>query len=472
MNGKDMSEEEVKLTDVAQEKPVYSAFSQTRKLIIISVITLAGFLGPMSGNIYIPILPELQKVFGVSETAINGTVSVFMVVFAFAPLFWSSWADFGGRKTWYLVSITIFVFANIMLAVLPPHIASLYCFRMLQAFGASSVVSLGVGTIADIVEPTSRAKVISYFMLGPQLGPVIGPVLSLIGTQSSWRWVFGFLAIFGGFVLLLLNLIPETLRYLVGNGEYYQDKTWILFPKPITKKVTDGNYPITPKPSIKAIFKMMTFKPVLSCSLISGLIFASFYGLIISYGRILKKNYQYSNMAVSIAYLCPGLSLITGSLISGHLSDYLRFKRQKAHGKTIPEERLSTMVFGLILTTISTTAYGWICQYSINKIALFVFTFLTGFGTTWVFVISTTYLSESCCGRPATTVAIGNIMRNLAAAISSAIIEILINSMGYGWCFTGLGIVNMISLVLSIIVTKYGAKWRQEYEDNDKTNEK
>jgi hypothetical protein len=62
--------------------PVYSAFSPGRRRFILGVTTIAGFFGPFAGNIYLPALPVLQKEFGVSVTAINASVTVFMAVFA------------------------------------------------------------------------------------------------------------------------------------------------------------------------------------------------------------------------------------------------------------------------------------------------------------------------------------------------------------------------------------------------------
>lgn len=60
----------------------YTAFSTHRKNFIIFVVTAAGFFGPLSGGIYLPALNELEDAFDVSDTAINVTVSVFMLVFA------------------------------------------------------------------------------------------------------------------------------------------------------------------------------------------------------------------------------------------------------------------------------------------------------------------------------------------------------------------------------------------------------
>ena len=48
------------------------------------MVTAAGFFGPLSGAIYLPVLPILEDAFSVSASVINATVSVFMVVFAIA----------------------------------------------------------------------------------------------------------------------------------------------------------------------------------------------------------------------------------------------------------------------------------------------------------------------------------------------------------------------------------------------------
>lgn len=68
----------------AQPKPPYCALSSKRRTFVLTIVTVAGFFGPLAGNIYLPALPVLQRAFGVGETAINATVTSFMIVFAFA----------------------------------------------------------------------------------------------------------------------------------------------------------------------------------------------------------------------------------------------------------------------------------------------------------------------------------------------------------------------------------------------------
>lgn len=445
-----------------------------------AIITLAGFLGPVSGNIYIPLLPLLQQTFHTSITVMNATVSVFMLVFAFAPLIWAPWADFGGRKLLYLVSLSLFIVANILLAALPANLASLFILRILQALGASSVMSVGAGTVADITEPKDRAKMMAYYMLGPQMGPVLGPVLSVIAVNEQWRWIFGFLAILGFVVWCAIWLfLPETLRFLVGNGEALRtansdnnnnNKSVVkLFQWRQPRLVDDehGRFPRPPKPSLSGYWDALRFEPVLLSSIGTALLFATFYGVSITFTQVLKDTYGFDSLQRSLAYICPGGSLVAGSLISGHVSDFSRAQMMKKSSSAayIPERRFSIQLFGLLVSMAGVLMYGWCVDRQVHVAAVFVATFLTGFGMTWVFVTTTAYLTECSKTQPATNVAIANCLRNVAAAICSVVVDPLVGKMGVGWCFTGLALLDLIGVGIWVALIVYGPQWRRRRDE-------
>jgi hypothetical protein len=156
----------------------YSAFSASRRRIILALVTVAGFFGPLAANIYLPTLPVLSTDFGASITEINATVTVFMAVFAFAvsyhgtnpsdldktdsdrnrqPLIWSSFADWKGRRPLYIISLSIFILANVLLAAVPGNYGALIFLRIVQAIGSAAVVSLGAGTVADVSRTSTAA---------------------------------------------------------------------------------------------------------------------------------------------------------------------------------------------------------------------------------------------------------------------------------------------------------------------------
>lgn len=440
--------------------PKYSAFEHPQRTVILFIICAAGFLGPVAGNIYIPLLPEFTQVFHSLEGAINGTVSAFMGVFAVAPIFWGLMSDRYGRKPGYVFSLGFYILASILLAAVPPNLAALYVLRVVQAIGAAGVMSIGAGTVADMIEPKKRATFMSYFMLGPQLGPVLGPILSLIAADGDWRWIFGFLAIIGGLVYIAMyTLLPETLRSLVGNGlVYLQNPKWLHLTV-IQPKVVEANMP--PRLTWAAFWRILRFPPVLLSSVISGLMFSTFYGVMVSFAQVLKEHYKFSRVGVSLSYLCPGASLVLGSLIAGRLSDYFH---RRLGPKAMPESRFSLMFVGLFISMASVIGVGWVIFTETHVAALYVVVFFAGFGMTWVFIISTTYLTQCPTRQPATTVLIANMFRNVGAAIALAVMDTLIKKMGVQWCFTGLGLIDVIGLALSLLLVTHGSKWRKQYD--------
>lgn len=446
-------------TNVAQvkkikESEIYTYINAKRRNFIIFLVTLVGTLGPLSGNIYIPLIPQLSEDFHVTESVVSLSVSVFMVVFAFAPIFWSTYSDYGGRKPLMVYALLIFIIANILLSTLPPNIAVLFIFRIFQAIG-SSTLSVGVGVVADICEPKVRGRAISFFFLGPQIGPILGPILSIIGTKVSWRWTFGFLAILGAILcLILVFFLPETLRFLVGKGGYLKkNKSWVVIRKLKQEKIENG-FPRPPKPNLKNYIRLIRKPAVFICSLCGSLVFASFYAFAVTFSGVLQKIYQFKPWQASVAYLCPGSGLILGSLLSGHISDFLRCQTQKAR----PEDRFVLQLIGIFFLTAACLGYGWLIHFKVYVASVFIFTFLSAFGSTWVLSLNTIYLSECSTEQPATYVSIGNMGRNIGATISSAIIHPLIIKMGYGWCFTGISFVSVFCGFMSVYLTLLGKK--------------
>lgn len=476
----DMSEQKEKAIPDQEEKVTYSTTAQQpyseipprRRTLLVWIVSVAGFLGPVAGNIYIPLLPLYEDVFGVSTTTINGTVSVFMFAFGVFPLLWASFADKEGRRPLYLISLPFYIVSAILLAAVPPQIAVLYVLRVFQAFGASSLVSIGAASISDVVEPKNRGKAISVFLLGPQLGPMLGLVLSLVGAGGNWRWTFGILAILAGAVYFaIFFLLPETLRSLVENGACYRDKGYVV---PFRELLTFGHVPQHKHKGIPGIiFSVMKYVLIMWCSVIGAFLFASFYALLVTFALVLKNDYNYTQAHVSVAYLCPSFALICGSLLTGKISDVLQVKglnpdKSPHH----PERRLMIQSVGLVVCIGGLCCYGWAIEHHWSVVSVFVFTFMISIGTSSVSVVNMTYMTECPTGYVSTNVAVGNMARNLAAGVCSLIIAKLVRAMGYGWCFSGLAVLNVMSLGMSMVISKYGAGWNRKRREREKGGER
>lgn len=74
-----------------------------------------------------------------------------MVLQAISPTFWGTLADHWGRRPVLLSTMIVYCSACIGLA-LSPNYAALMVFRMVQAFGSSSVIAISAGVLSDIVQ--------------------------------------------------------------------------------------------------------------------------------------------------------------------------------------------------------------------------------------------------------------------------------------------------------------------------------
>jgi hypothetical protein len=72
--------------DSKPKPPPYTAFTPSRQTFILLIATAAGF-------------------FCTTSSIINATITVYMAVFAVAPLFGAAASDYGGRKTVYVVTL-------------------------------------------------------------------------------------------------------------------------------------------------------------------------------------------------------------------------------------------------------------------------------------------------------------------------------------------------------------------------------
>ncbi|KAG6004649.1 hypothetical protein E4U21_000873 [Claviceps maximensis] len=453
--------------------PQYCALSPSRRRFILVLVTLAGMVGPLSGAIYLPVLPLLEREFDVGSTSINATVSVFMVTFAIAPLFWSSFADHGGRRPLYVISLSIFILSNVLLAALPKNFGSLMFLRVVHAFGSAAVVSMGAGTVADITEPKKRGSAMSVFLLGPQCGPVIGPILgSALGGQLGWRWIPGFLAIFC-FVLwlVIIFMLPETLRYRVGNGKVIQESGWFLLPPKLTSELVPepDRGPRPPKPTLKGYWKLFSYAPIGIVSVNTAILYSTYFAMLVALPHALEDVYHWSTTEIGLGYLAVGAALMIGSLVGGRVSDWRRSRRAAAapNGHVEPESRLFDQIWGVLLCVAGTIMFGWFIFYSLHVSAVIIATFLTGFGMSWVFVATSAFLGECVPLQAAGAFALGNMLRNPGAAISAVVYPILVRKMGVGWFFTGFAVFDLVVVGGAVIVLRmYGPSWRERKAAN------
>lgn len=197
----------------------YSAFSKSTRWFIVALVSMAAFFSPASANIWFPVIPTIASALSTSVEAINLATTYYMISQALSPTVWGAASDVLGRRPTYLATFTLYIGASFGLANTSTY-PVLVVLRMLQSAGSASVIAIGSGTIGDIAHPKERGGFMGLFGLGSMLAPCISPVIGGgLADAFGWQSIFWFLAAFGGVqLLIMLALLPETLRSLVGNG--------------------------------------------------------------------------------------------------------------------------------------------------------------------------------------------------------------------------------------------------------------
>ena len=173
----------------------YTTFSRHQRYGITCILGITTIISPLTATIYFPLLPLLQAHFHTSAQAINLTITIYLAFRALSPLFFATLSDTFGRRIIYLLTLTIYLFANLGLALQQNSYTLLLTLRALQSFGASAAFAVCYGVVADVCVPSDRGSLIGPISAAQSLGLCIGPVVGgwVAWKSSGYEWnILGF----------------------------------------------------------------------------------------------------------------------------------------------------------------------------------------------------------------------------------------------------------------------------------------
>ena len=125
-----------------------------------------------------------------SETFATFVVSIFVLGFALGPMLLAPLSEIYGRVIIYNVTNVLFLIFTILCGF-ARNSSMLLAFRFFSGFAGVATITVGSGTIADIMPREKRGKAISIWSVGTILGPMIGPIIGgYVAETAGWRWIF------------------------------------------------------------------------------------------------------------------------------------------------------------------------------------------------------------------------------------------------------------------------------------------
>lgn len=175
------------------------------------LLLLLVLLGPLGIDLYLPTIPDIAKDLGSSESVIQSTIALFILVLGLGQLISGPLVDRYGRKPIAMVGMVLYIIgAGVAIAATTPtvFIAS----RLLQGVAVCCTSVVAFSCVRDRMNGTEAARAFGFLNGTLNIVPALAPLLGgLLAEAWGWRAPFWFLAFYAVIILVLIAVfLPET----------------------------------------------------------------------------------------------------------------------------------------------------------------------------------------------------------------------------------------------------------------------
>lgn len=174
------------------------------------IVYVAGFTGPLSGNMVLALLGTLSLAWGVSTVDILLSIPAFMFPFAVVQLFSGAISDAYDRRSTLLFGLGTYA-AGSTLAALSTSLDFFIVARIVQGIGYAFVNPVLVALLSEISDPDRQGRSMGYYGSSTTAGVSVGPLLGGAFADIDWRFAF--------LVVVLLSLVMFAVVWSAFKGD-------------------------------------------------------------------------------------------------------------------------------------------------------------------------------------------------------------------------------------------------------------
>ncbi|KAK6077709.1 transporter [Seiridium cupressi] len=442
------------------------SWPMSKKWLNVSILSLLTIVTPLGSSMFAPGIPAIMLEFhSTSTTTATFLVSIYILGFAFGPLLIAPLSEIYGRRPLYIFGNVLFAIFTVCTA-LSNSIGMLLAFRFLMGLAGSVPITIGSGSIADMMPVEMRGRALSAWALGPLLGPCIGPVAGgFLIRAAGWRWVYWLIAMLSGifipvsyiflretFAPVILENKTRRLRRQTGNDE-------------LRSKLTGRNSPkMQFKLAIIRPVKLLLVTPIVTLNaLYVAITYGILYLLITTFSFVYTGQYGFNEGTSGLAFLPAGLGMMIGVVGFGYLSDAM-VQRNKAAGIAHkPEVRLApalTIPSGLALP-VGLFIYGWTTDKGVHWIVPMVGVVIFTAGLMGVMMSVQNYLLDTYPRYAASVTAALTVLRSLLGALLPLGGLQMYDTLGLGWGNSLLAFVSLALVPIPLLFFTFGKAMMQ-----------
>jgi Bcr/CflA subfamily drug resistance transporter len=184
-------------------------------LLLFLILVIIATLADITADMYVPSLPAITQALNSSPSAVQLTLSFYLMGFGLAHLVYGPLSDRIGRRKPLLFGISLAVIGGVT-ALFANSVWVLIIGRFLQGCGLAACNAIGRALMRDVLSGTHLARIGSLMGMAMVFVMAASPTLGgYLQRYFSWRATFLVLSAYTAIVWLILYFkLPETNRNL------------------------------------------------------------------------------------------------------------------------------------------------------------------------------------------------------------------------------------------------------------------
>lgn len=197
------------MNDVAVDSPTGATGERAITPALLVTLALLSAVAPFATDLYLPAFPSMVKDLQTSATAVQLTLTAFLVGLAAGQLLFGPLSDRYGRVRPLVVGAVICVIASAA-TVFAPTVEALIGARFVQGVAGAAGMVIGRAVISDLATGKAAARAFSLMMIVGGVAPVIAPLAGgFLIAPIGWR---GALAVIFALSTLMLASVLFVVR--------------------------------------------------------------------------------------------------------------------------------------------------------------------------------------------------------------------------------------------------------------------
>lgn len=196
--------------------------------VLATLLLLLTVFGPISMDLYLPVLPALTSELGAVTSAAQFTLTACLIGLAVGQIIAGPLSDRFGRRIPLMVGLVAYIAASLLCA-LSPSIETLIIARLVQGLAGAVGIVIAQAAGRDVYSGSALIRFYGKVTVLGGLAAIIGPFLGgQLARFTDWRGIFLFLALLGALIMIATlgiyrETLPAEMRTTGGMGQSFRD---------------------------------------------------------------------------------------------------------------------------------------------------------------------------------------------------------------------------------------------------------